>query len=265
MTTLAEPVFQNTLNNYYYDSQFKRYLIQFMALFDGLQVSIGKNDLGSASNMIRVPVKHGSVDRVVQAILSDNTQNKLLRLPLMSAKITDISMGEERMKGTGTEDRHVYLPLGESMPDGLQVVRRRVPVPYVMNLELAIYASNLDQQNQIHEQILLVFDPSVQIQLSDKTWDWTKINIVKLEQVNLEENYPANIDRRMLISSLTFSTTVWLSAPASYKQDYIKSVQLRLAAIDTDQDTQIIVREVGRPDPPYEKLFDIEDYNMPPN
>lgn len=240
-------------------------MIQFMALFDGLQVSIGKNNLNNQTNMVKVPIKHGSVDRVVQAILSDNTQNKVLRLPLMSAKITDISMGEDRMKGTGTGDRHTFLPSGESMPDGLQVVHRRVPVPYNVNLELSIYCSNLDQQYQIMEQILLLFDPSVQIQLSDKTFDWTKINIIKLDDINLEENYPSNVDRRMLISTLTFSTTVWVSAPANYKQDYIKSVQIRLAAIGINENTQEVVKEVDRPTPAYEKLFDIEDYNMPPN
>lgn len=263
MSNLPTPEFEETLDNFYYDEQYKKYLIQFMAIFSNLKVQIGKNDFKSASNKILVPIKHGSVDRVVQAILSDNTQNKLLRLPMLSAKIVDISMAQDKAKGTGTTHRKVFLPLGEELPNGLQVMRRRMPVPYDITFELAIYASNTDQQFQILEQIQMAFDPSIQIQTSDKAEDWTKINTVTLETMSLDENYPAGQDRRMLVSTLTFSTTIYISAPINYKKDFIKSVQLRLATLHTFEDTQQVVKEVDRPYPPYEKLFDIDDYDIP--
>jgi hypothetical protein len=264
MSNLPEPVFEQTTSNFYYDKQFKKYLLQFMAIFSGMKVQIGVNNLNSASNLMKVPVKGGSVDRVVAAILADNTQNKLLRLPLMSAKIVDMAIDEQAMKGTATIHRKVFLPLGESLPNGLQVARRRMPVPYDVTFELSIYASNADQQYQILEQIFMLFDPVLQIQTSDKDLDWTKINTVKLESINLEENYPAATDKRMLITSLTFSTTVYISAPVNYKKDYIKSIQIRLAAIHTDENTQEVVKDVDRATPAYEKLFDIDDYLIPP-
>lgn len=263
MSDLADPIFEKSVNNFYYDEQFKKYLVQFMAIFSGLQVQIGKNDLGSKSDKIVVPIKHGSTDRVVAAIQAANTQNKPLRLPLLSAKIVDISINPNRYKGSGTIHRKTTLPLGESLPDGLQVVRRRMPVPFDIIFELAIYASNIDQQWQIAEQILILFDPSIQFQTSDKDFDWTKIAMLELETLNLDENYPANTDRRMLISTMTFSTTVQLSAPANYKQDFIKSVLLRLATIEAPDNVYDVVKDVNRPTPAYEKLFDIDDYDIP--
>ncbi len=196
MTNLPEPIFENTLDNFFYDEQFKKYLVQFMAIFDGLQVQIGKNDLPSKSDKIKVTIKHVSVDRVVQAILGSNTQNKPIRLPLLSAKIGDIGIANEKMKGTATIDRKVSLPLGESLPDGLEVIRRRMPVPYNVVFELAIYASNIDQQYQILEQIFMIFDPILQIQTSDKAWDWTKINEVELSDVKNQVQMQANNMRK---------------------------------------------------------------------
>lgn len=263
MAILPKPIFEQTLDNFFYAKQFKKYLYQFMAIFTDMQVQIGKNDFASASDKIYVPIKHGSVDRVVQAIFSDNTQNKPLRLPMMSAKIVDIAMAPESYKGLQTTHRRVTLPLGESLPDGLEVVRRRMPMPYTATFELAIYASNVDQQFQILEQILTVFDPSVQIQTSDKPFDWTKINTVTLDGISMDENYPAAQDRRILIATLNFTTTVYVAAPTNYKKDFIKSVQIRLAALHTFENTQEVVKDVNRPSPDYEKLYDIDDYDIP--
>ena len=63
-----------TLGNYYYNEQFKKHIVQFMAIFSGLKVSSGKNDFNSASNLITVPVVYGSRDRVVSHIFSEQTQ-----------------------------------------------------------------------------------------------------------------------------------------------------------------------------------------------
>lgn len=263
MTSLPQPIFEKTLDNFFYDKQFKKYLYQFMAIFTDMQVQIGKNDYNSGSDKIYVPIKHGSVDRVVQAIFSDNTQNKLIRLPMMSAKIVDIAMSPDKYKGLQTTHRKVQLPLGESLPDGLEVVRRRMPMPYEATFELAIYTSNADQLFQILEQILTVFDPSIQIQTSDKSFDWTKINTVTLDGINMDENYPAAQDRRIIIVTLNFSTIVYIAAPTNYKKDFIKSVQIRLDTLHTYDNTQEIVKDVNRPTPNYEKLYDIDDYDIP--
>ena len=53
------------LTTYYSNDQFKKYFIQFMAIFSGMQVEIGKNDRSSEPSLISVPIFHGARDRVV--------------------------------------------------------------------------------------------------------------------------------------------------------------------------------------------------------
>ena len=83
--------------HYYYDQQVKKYILQFMSIFAGMQVSLGTNDR-SSDELISVPIMYGNRDRVVSWIKGEFTQNKPIRLPMMSAVITGIAMAPERRK-----------------------------------------------------------------------------------------------------------------------------------------------------------------------
>ena len=107
---------------HYYNKQFKRYITQFMAIFAGMQVSIGKNDDSDQEELISVPIQYGNKDRVVAYILGDQTQNKPLRLPMMSAYINGINMAPESRKGVGNTKRQTYLPRGGVFPDEIKTV-----------------------------------------------------------------------------------------------------------------------------------------------
>ena len=107
----------------------------------------------------------------------------------MSSYLLGIEMAPEKYKGIGVVDRQVYLPRQGVLPDDLKVVKRLVPIPYKMNLELAIYSSNTDQQFQVLEQILMLFDPILQVQSSDAYFDWTKITTCELTSIGFDENY----------------------------------------------------------------------------
>jgi len=99
-------------NNYFYNFQIQNYIIQFMAIFAGLQVEVGKTDTRDKA-LIPVHIKYGSKDRVSAAILTSFTQNKQPRVPLMSAYITGFELAPERRKGIGTVRREAFLPSGE--------------------------------------------------------------------------------------------------------------------------------------------------------
>ena len=51
--------------HYYYDQQVKKYLLQFMAIFAGMQVSIGKNDRSDEGELISVPVMYGNREQKI--------------------------------------------------------------------------------------------------------------------------------------------------------------------------------------------------------
>lgn len=219
-----------TLGNYYYNEQFRKHIIQFMAIFTGLKVSTGKNDFNSASNLIAVPIVYGSRDRVVSHIFSEQTQNKLLRLPIMSAQITGIDLATDRLAGQSQERKEIKLKRGGSIPDDLQQHSMIKPVPYEIQMEVALNTSNTDHHFQLLEQILLLFNPSLQIQVSDAYGNQQSVIDVFLRGIALDENYPAGTDSRIVSSTIQFSYVMYLSSPVNLRNEIIKEIQLRVAA-----------------------------------
>jgi hypothetical protein len=215
------------INNYWYKAQLKDYIKQFVGIFVGLHVQTGKNADG-ISAMIQVPISIGNRDRVVAAIQAAHTQNKPFSLPMMAVNMQGIELAPERRKGVGTIDRRQYLPAGGLFPEDLEVVYRLMPIPYNLNMELGIYASNTDQLHQILEQILLLFDPTVQIQKNDKALDWTRLTHVELTGINNEENYPMGQDKRIVQWSLNFTMPINLSAPMELRDNIIQEIILRI-------------------------------------
>jgi hypothetical protein len=104
-------------------------------------------------------------------------------------------------------------------------------IPYNMVMELAVFASNTDQMFQILEQILMLFDYDLQLQFNDSPFDWTKISKLTLTGINNEENYPAGIDQRMIVWTMTFEMPVWLSPPVDVRQDLIQHISVRIGDI----------------------------------
>lgn len=221
-----------SLENYFYNGQFKRSYVQFMAIFSGLKVSIGKNDFDSATNLIEVPIHWGSRDRVVSYIFQEQTQNKMVRLPAMSAMMTSVRLHRDRLAGQNQVRKQVKLKRGGVIPDDLNQHSMLKPVPYEVTMELSINTTNTDNQLQMLEQILLLFNPSLQIQVSDAFGDQTAIMEVELQDITLDENYPAGNDNRIISSMLSFTYIMYLSGPVDLRDEIIKEIQVRFATID---------------------------------
>jgi hypothetical protein len=99
-----------------------------------------------------------------------------------------------------------------------------MPIPYVMTAELSLYASNTLQMHQILEQLLMLFDPVLQIQTSDAAFDWTKLTTVELTGINNEENYPPGGDRRIIMWSFNFEIPIYISAPVDIRDEIVKKI-----------------------------------------
>ena len=243
-------------DGYYYDQQLKRYVLQFMAIFTGLQVQIGKwNE--KEERLVNVPIHYGAQDRVVAAIMSDNTQNKPIRLPTMSAYLRNVDLATDRMHGTGVERRNTYTPVGGLIPDDVQVIHQRQPVPYNIDIDLAIYASNTDQMFQMLEQILPLFEPQLTIQVSDGLFDPQRITSVHLTRISNDSPYPIGTDRRIIQQTLSFRMPVHLSIPAEVRKDFVNKVLIRIAAVDSmSTDNFEIIGDIDGQRIPYRTVLD---------
>ena len=215
------------INNYFYDNQLRSYILQFCNIFVGLKVETGKGECGERE-FITVPITIGSRDRVVAAIQAGNTQNRPFAVPIIAVNMTNLALAPVR-KGVGVVDRRTVLPTGGIFPDDLKTVTRVMPIQYTMSVEMIAYASNTDQMYQMLEQILVLFDPCLQIQTSDAALDWTKITSVELMSLSNEENNPPGSDRRIINWSFTFDLPIYLSIPVNVKEDVVRSITVTIA------------------------------------
>lgn len=251
--------------DYYYGEQIKIYISQFAQVFAEMYVRGGSNPLNKSNNYIRIPIIYGSPDKVVAAIKNENTQNKLVRVPLFSIKLESISIMLDRKSGTNTEYRKTVLPLGGDIKTDLKVLQRTKALPYNLTFSVAAYTSNSDQMFQIIEQILILFDPFLQFQTSDSYGDWTKIQDAELTSVNLDDNRSPENDGRILMTTFTFDVRAYMAPPANIKKNAITSIRLRIDALNGSQNIQDVAHDTGRPTPEYKVIYDIDSSNIPSN
>jgi len=195
-------------------------------------VRTGKGATGEIE-ALRLPVHYGSQDRVVAGIAMGFNQNKMYPVPMLSVYLTGIELAPDRRKGVGGIDRTTFLPTGGTFPNDLRVAERLMPIPYNLTFDVHAYSSNTDQSLQISEQILMLFDPILQIQTSDKAFDWTKITTIELTGINNEESMPAGTDKRMLVWTYSFMVPIWLTPPMDIKTDYVNKIQLHIGTYDS--------------------------------
>ena len=151
------------IHNYFFDNQIRAYILQVAAIFNGLQVQTGIGECGEAE-FISVPIVIGHKDRVVAALMAGNTSNRMFSLPTMALHLSALAIAPERRKIQAYVDQRVTLKAGGVFPDDLTVVKRAMPIPYNATMELSILVSNSQQRDQILEQILVLFNPDIQIQ-----------------------------------------------------------------------------------------------------
>lgn len=219
------------ITNYAYSAQLERYIKQFSAIFAGMQIKTGKRENGLA-RMLDVPVRYGSTDRVVGSIMNRNTQNTPINLPIMSTYLVDIGMAPARRHGVNFVDNRVSLPRGGVFPNDLEVIERVMPIPYDLTMEASVYASSTIEGFQILEQIMLLFDPTIQIQTTDAFFDWTKLTTVELLGISPEENYPMGSDKRILTWNMQFMMPIWITPPANKRSEIVETIKINIGNLD---------------------------------
>lgn len=220
------------IQTYWYEGQLRSYMLQFCAIFNGLQVQTGIGECGDPE-FIPVPIVIGNKDRVVAAIMAGNTQNRVFALPALAAHLTSIDLAPDRRKVQAYVDQRVTLPVGGVFPTDLTVVKRAMPTPYNITIELSMYVSNTLQRDQILEQLLVLFNPDLQIQKSDGPFDWAKLTKVELTGISNEENYPISTDRRIIQWTLTFEMPIFISMPMGVKNDLVRRIIVQIGDLDS--------------------------------
>lgn len=174
-----------------------------------------------------MPIRYGDASRQAQTILQENSANSLPSTPLMTFYIAALNYDRPRMQEpyfvskvnvrqrTYDTDTDSY----ETSQGNAFTVERLMPVPYALTLNLDLWTSNTNQKLQLLEQILTLFNPSLEIQSTDNYLDWTSLSIVELESVNWSSRtIPIGTENPIDIATLRFNLPIWISPPAKVKK-----------------------------------------------
>jgi len=213
---------------FFYDAQIRRFLLQFTRMVSNFQIEYGnENDGVNNATLLRVPVRYGDASRNAQTIIQENSANSLPATPLMTFYINALDYDRPRMQ----EPYHVskiavrqrtYDPSTETYETtqgNAFTIERLMPVPYKLGITLDIWTSNTNQKMQLLEQMLTLFNPSLEIQSTDNFIDWTSLSVVELDSVQwTSRTIPIGTENPIDIATLKFSLPIWISSPAKVKK-----------------------------------------------
>ena len=231
--------------SYYYSGQIRNYIAQFLRAFAGFQVEF-KTDANQDGNLDRreVTVYYGTVDRVVGNLFRDKGTYTSQKLPIMVGNLRQIDTNSEIRKSKFHKESIPYT----TNEGDRKIIERIMAVPYKGTMEMSIMASNRDQMYQILEQLLLLFNPSISIQKSDKPYDWSYITKITLESISDETQYPLGTETALHQVTLEFVFDFWLNFPYKDHDHIIEEITANIFD-STDTETSLEKYEIDENTP----------------
>src|SRR5210317_145672 len=206
---------------HFYDGQIRRYITQIVRLMSNFSYKDGSGSL------TEVPVMYGDITRQVGHILRDNSENKIPSAPRMAVYVTGLEMDTTRLADSSYVNKlnireRAYDADGQEYlnTEGKNyTVERLMPTPYTLSLNVDMWTTNTDQKLQIMEQILMLFNPSLEIQTTDNYVDWTSLSVVNLENVTFSSrSIPIGTESEIDVATMTFTTPIYISPPTKVKK-----------------------------------------------
>ena len=210
---------------WFYDGQIRRYLTQTIRVFSNFTVKYGDGTL------VRIPVMYGDADRQVASIIRNNSENKVNSVPRISVYVTGLELDTSRLSdatyvGKMNFRERDFNVDGSGNPTNYNeaqgrnyTVERLMPTPFKLTMKVDIWSANTDQKLQILEQILVLFNPSLELQTTDNYIDWTSISVLNLTNISWDSRtVPVGTDTPIDIATLTVESPIWIGPPVKVKR-----------------------------------------------
>jgi hypothetical protein len=207
--------------DHFYDGQIKRYLTQFMRLMSNFSYKDSKG------RTVQIPVRFGDMNRQVAQILNKNSENVIQSAPFIACYIKGLDFARDRLQDPTfvskinirerayDEDGQEYL----NTQGANYTIERLMPTPFNLQFTTDIWTTNVDQKLQILEQLLVLFNPSMEIQTNSNYIDWTSLSLVELTGLTYSSrSVPQGLEQDIDIATLNFTTPIWLTTPAKVKK-----------------------------------------------
>jgi len=192
---------------YYYYKAFRKTIIQFLDIFNEINIARYERDGTTISKYIEVPIKL-AVKEKTWYWLHERKDDQML--PMITGWISAIDYAADRKINSG------YQITSSTDVDGGSVSRYLLPVPYNLTFTLNIWSLHMSDIDQILEQILPWFDPFIYVKMNipelDCAYDIKVIFQSCTPEVSLEM---ADEDYRVINYTIDFLVETYLFKPIS--------------------------------------------------
>ena len=196
---------------YFYNEILRKTIISFGTLFNSLEIK-HKDSSDNTTSIVRVPLAYGPTQKFLARLEQspDLSKGTAMTLSRMSFEFIGLTYDQTR-KVTTTQQFTV------KDPDGSDVKKVYMPVPYNMQFELSVMSKLNDDALQIVEQILPYFQPqyNLTVNLVGPINEKRDIPVV-LENITMQDDYEGDFStRRVLLYTLRFTAKTYLFGPVS--------------------------------------------------
>ncbi len=232
--------------NYYYSGQFRRVLKHLIRVFGEFQVKTGLDVDGNPKYKV-VPCRYADISKMTAYALTQGSENIMPSAPMITINVQTMKFDRPNLRSPASEtivmgtnkspSENEYIP----ELDKQYKVTRYNPTPWKLAFNVNIWTTTLTNKMELFEQIVTLFNPSVQLQLSDNPLDWT--GTVDIELVDCQFStraFPQGTDEELDVMVLTFEVPMWLSLPANVQQaNLIKQIVTNINTTTDDLDIDL--------------------------
>lgn len=215
---------------YWYTAQLRNYRLQFIRAFSNFHVNNGK-DANGVDQIVQVPCRYGDPSRIASTIISGNSENKLLSVPFITCIVNNISMAPTRRQDPSfvskvqVNEREYDDETGHYLQNvgNRYTIERYMPIPYELTMQVDVWTNNTSIKEQLLEQILTLYNPSIEIQTSNNPLDWTVLSLIELQdQISwTSRTIPVGTDNPIDVMTLSFKMPIWINPPAKVQKQKI--------------------------------------------
>lgn len=184
------------------------------------------------------------MSRNIGHILKDNSENTLNTIPFISCYINNLDMNPDLrrypqfedsrqvIENRFDEDQNKYV----DEPGQSYTVTRYQPVPYMLTMTVDVWTSNTDQKLQLMEQILVLFNPSINLHTNQNTLDWTSLTYCELTNTQWSSRaLPSGADDVIDVATLTFQMPIFINPPVKVERmNLIHTILTQVHTLDLD-------------------------------
>ena len=211
---------------YFYDSQIRRFLIQFAKIFSNWEVTKGKDPAGNPI-IVRVPIMYGDSSRQAATILANNSASNLPSAPLITYYISALEYNQKwtqdptfvdkinvRQRAYNQETQQYETVQGQAF-----TIERLMPVPYTLRMTVDFWTTNYNQKLELLEQLGTLFNPALEIQSTDNFIDWTSLSAVFQDGLTFSSrSIPVGSGNPIDIMSWKFYMPIWITTASKVKK-----------------------------------------------